>query len=111
MDVMDVYVIVIILACVAIIGSMIASNKKLKQLKRYWEIQRGMTEAEMLEIMGKGYNRSLLKNNRVKYEWRINATSHGTSYKGTSTRTYTGVKKVDIYVKDGLVEEVKSHNV
>ncbi len=65
----------------------------------------------MLNIMGSGYSRSLLKNNRVKYEWRINAISYGSSYKGFSSRSYSGVKKVTIYVKDGLVEEVKPYNV
>ena len=70
-----------------------------------------MPEEEMLLIMGEGYNRSLLKNNRVKYEWRINASSYGTYCNGVSTRTYSGVKKVTIYTKNGLVEEVKPYNV
>lgn len=86
-------------------------NKKLEQLQRYWDVKIGMDEDEMLNIMGDGYNRSLLKNNRVKYEWRINATSYGSSYKGFSTRSYSGVKKVTIYTKNGLVEEVKPYNV
>lgn len=70
-----------------------------------------MKEKDMLEIMGKGYNRSLLKNNRVKYEWRINASSYGTSYKGVSARTYSGVKKVTIYTINGYVEEVRPYNI
>ena len=78
-------------------------RKQLEQLQRY--------EEEMLDIMGEGYNRSFLKNNRVKYEWRINATSVGSSYKGTSFRSYSGVKKVTIYTKNGFVEEVKPYNV
>ena len=86
-------------------------HQKVEQLQRYWNVQIGMTENVMLDIMGDGYNRSLLKNNRVKYEWRINASSYGASYKGISTRQYSGVKKVTIYVKDGLVEEVKPYNV
>jgi len=85
--------------------------KKRKQLKRYWDINIGMPEGNMLDIMGDGYNRSLLKNNRIKYEWRINASSHGSSYKGISTRTYSGVRKVTIYTNNGFVEEVKPHNV
>ena len=72
-------------------------RKQLEQLQR--------------DIMGEGYNRSFLKNNRVKYEWRINATSVGSSYKGTSFRSYSGVKKVTIYTKNGFVEEVKPYNV
>ena len=75
------------------------------------DVEIGMSENNMLDIMGDGYNRSLLKNNRIKYEWRINAKSYGTSYKGVSARTYYGVKKVTIYTKDGFVEEVKPYNV
>ena len=86
-------------------------RKQLEQLQRYWNVEIGMPEEEMLDIMGEGYNRSFLKNNRVKYEWRINATSVGSSYKGTSFRSYSGVKKVTIYTKNGFVEEVKPYNV
>ena len=88
-----------------------ASKKQLEQLQRYWDVEIGMSEEEMLGIMGEGYNRSFLKNNCVKYEWRINATSVGTSYKGTNFRSYSGVKKVTIYTKNGFVEEVKPYNV
>ena len=87
------------------------NKKRIEQLQRYWNVEIGMPEYRMLSIMGDGYNRSLLKNNRVKYEWRINASSYGSSYKGFSTRSYSGVKKVTIYVKNGLVEEVKPYNV
>ncbi len=76
-------------------------RKQLEQLQRYWNVEIGMPEEEMLDIMG----------DRVKYEWRINATSVGSSYKGTSFRSYSGVKKVTIYTKNGFVEEVKPYNV
>ena len=81
--------------------------RKKIQLENYWDIEIGMPESEMLKIMGNGYNRSLLKNNRVKYEWRINATSYGSG----NTRSYSGIKKVTIYTKDGYVEEVKPYNI
>ncbi len=81
----------------------INTKKKLEQLQRCHIIKIGMSENEMLLIMGEGYSKSLLKNNRKKYEWRINATRYGTSY--------SGVKKVDIYIKNGFVEEVRPHNV
>ena len=80
-------------------------------MRRYKRIELGMTEDEMLKIMGKRYNRSLLKDNRKKYEWRINASSTGTSYGGVHQRSYSGVKKVDIYVKNGMVEEVRPYNI
>ena len=84
-----------------------SSYRKKAKLEKNWDVEIGMSESEMLNIMGKGYNRSLLKNNRVKYEWRINATS----YSSGNTRSYSGVKKVTIYTKDGYVEEVKPYNV
>lgn len=86
-------------------------NEKVNQLRTYEQIRLGMSESEMLMIMGGGYNRSLLKNGRKKYEWRINSSSYSAYYKGTSSRVYSGVKKVDIYTKDGYVEEVKPYNV
>lgn len=104
---------VIMIAVIAVVFVIAFSigNKKIEQLQRYWDVEIGMTEDEMLDIMGDGFNRSLLKNNRVKYEWRINASSYGSSYKGFSTRSYSGAKKVTIYTKNGLVEEVKPCNV
>lgn len=85
--------------------------KRIKQLQCYWNIEIGMSEKEMLSIMRSGYSRSLLKNNRIKYEWRINAKSYNSSFKGASVRNYTGVKKVTIYTRNGYVEEIKSYNV
>ena len=86
-------------------------NKKREQLRRYWEIEVDMPEEEMLTIMGEGYNRSYLKNNRTKYEWRINSSSYGSYHKGVSVRSYSGVQKVVIYTKNGYVEEIKPYNV
>ena len=85
-------------------------RKQLEQLQRYWNVEIGMPEEEMLDIMGEGYNRSFLKNNRVKYEWRINATSVGSSYKGTSFRSYSGVKKVTIYTSIKILRFQKLSN-
>ena len=101
----------VILFVVTLIIVLSVNRKKLEQLQRYMDIEIGMTEDEMLDIMGEGFNRSLLKNNRIKYEWRINASSYGSSFKGFSTRSYSGVKKVTIYTKNGLVEEVRPYNV
>ena len=101
----------IIVVVYAFIAALNTGKKRIEQLQKYWDVKIGMTESEMLNLMGEGYNRSLLKNNRIKYEWRINASSYGSSYKGISSRYYSGVKKVDIYVKNGIVEEVKPYNV
>lgn len=78
-----------------------------KNMRRYEKIGLGMSEAEVLKIMGNKYNKSLLKNNRTKYEWRY-SNGMSSSYKGA--RFYSGVSKVDIYFKDGIVEEVKPFN-
>lgn len=77
--------------------------ERIAQLKKYKKIRVLMSEYDMLQIMGKGYKKSSLKNNRCKYEWRINASGSGSSYRG--------VKKVDIYVKNGLVEEIRPYNI
>lgn len=77
--------------------------ERIAQLKKYKKIRVLMGEYDMLQIMGKGYKKSSLKNNRCKYEWRINASGSGSSYRG--------VKKVDIYVKNGLVEEIRPYNI
>lgn len=115
-DDMSTWIIIVVVLVVAVffyamMKAMRSTNSRFEQLQRYWDIEIGMPEEEMLFIMGEGYNRSLLKNGRIKYEWRINASSYGTSYKGISTRSYSGVKKVTIYTKNGLVEEVKPYNV
>ena len=100
----------IIIFIIGIVG-VIIQKRQMNQLKQYWNVRIGMTEYEMLSIMGEGYNRSLLKNNRTKYEWRINGTSYSSYYRGISVRSYSGVKKVAIYTRDGYVEEVKPYNV
>lgn len=99
---------------ISFIACAIAIHNKKKQrkaLRNYIEINIGMPENEMLEIMGGKYNKSSLKNNRAKYEWRINATSTGINSNGVSTRSYSGVSKVDIYTWNGYVEEIKPYNV
>ncbi len=82
-------------------------KNKRGQLKRYIRITRGMSEKEMLRIMGGGYNKSLLSGSKVKYEWRINASSYGSH----GYRFYSGVSKVDIVTRNGIVIEVRPYNV
>ena len=77
------------------------------RLRNYEKIYLGMEENEMLRIMGGHPNKTLFKDGRIKYEWRIN----GSSISQDNVRFYSGVKKVSIYVKNGLVEEVKPLNV
>ena len=103
------FIFVLLLAAIIIIPKQVI---KARRRNRIDQIQLGMSESEMLKIMGRSYNKSLLKNNRVKYEWRYsNGGSTGSSYRGISTRKYSGVGKVDIYCKNGYVEEVRPHNI
>ena len=101
----------IIFIIFSFIYKIVSQHRRLSKLRRSELVQIGMDEEEMLSIMGGGYTISYLKNNRIKYEWRINAKSSGTSYKGISSRSYTGVKKATIYVKNGVVEEVLGYNL
>ena len=100
----EIQVVLILLGSV-ILGVILAyiENKKVKKLRRYQDINIGMSENQMLNIMGKGYTRNILKNNRIKYEWRINAST----YKGVRTN----VRKVSIYTKNGKVCDVTTHNI
>ena len=83
-------------------------RKRFKRLRRYLDIQIGMPEQDMLDIMGDGYSRSLLKDNRIKYDWRVTFSNYDSS-KGTSfILLHSGVS---IYTKDGYVEEVKPYNI
>ena len=102
---------ILILYIILLILGYIKKAKRYNQLLQYWQVYQGMPESEMLSIMGYGYSRSLLKNNRTKYEWRIRATSHSSSFNGYSVRNYSGVKKVSIYTRNGYVEEVKTLNM
>lgn len=106
-----VYIIcVIVVLCLVVF--FIQLLRKRSQRNRVNQIQLGMSEEHMLTIMRGKYNKSYLKNNRTKYEWRFsNAHSYGNSSHGFSSRTYTGVRKVTIYCKDGFVEEVKPYNL
>ena len=105
-------IMIAVVLVISVIGAIIHSATVNAQRSKVDSITLGMPEQQMLSIMGSGYNRSLLKNNRTKYEWRLsNAHSSGVSYRGMSSRTYSGVRKVAIYCKDGVVEEVKPYNV
>lgn len=102
------FVLAFVILCVVLcIIAGIRGSRKKKQLLRSEMIEIGMTEAEMLDIMGTGYTISKLKNNRTKYEWRIKASSYGQN----GFRTYSGVQKATIYCKDGIVEEIKGFNL
>ena len=98
----------VIFNVVEIIAHQLKRDKAIDNLYNYEDVQIGMDEKEMLEIMGNDFNKSSLKNGRYKYEWRVSAVSENTF---GGKREYSGVKKVAIYVKNGVVEEIKPYNV
>lgn len=112
-DIMTMWIgIFIIGAILMMVAIGIGKARQTSQRDKVESITLGMPEDEMLSIMGNDYNRSLLKNNRVKYEWRYsNGSSTGYYNRGYSARQYHGVRKVTIYCKNGVVEEVKPYNV
>ena len=78
---------IIIISLIVLTLCIIASfflPDKLKRMKKYTDIYIGMSESDMLEIIG------------------------GVHYADTY---YSGLKKLDIYVKDGLVEEIRPYNI
>lgn len=87
--------------------------KRQAALQRYVDLKIGMSESRMLLIMGNDleYNVSQLKDNRKKYEWRINARSTTYYSHGIASTDYTGVKKLDVYLKDGCIEEIRPYNI
>ena len=97
----------IALCVVIIVIAGIKGARKKQQLLRSEMIEIGMSEREMLEIMGSGYTLSKLKDNRTKYEWRIKASSYGRN----GYRTYSGVQRATIYCRNGVVEEVRGMNL
>ena len=48
------------------------------RLYRYEDIEIGMTEDEVIDLMGFNYTQSLLGRGEIKYEWKIQKTSRWT---------------------------------
>ncbi len=108
MNIMCISLICILVVLGLVVSYALDTNERKKQLERYLRIPLGMPEPEMLQIMGEGYNGSVLRDGRKMYEWHINETN---AFPGNiSSRWYSGVKKVSIYVKSGVVEEVSPYN-
>ncbi len=106
------YILIYLIIIAVTVASAVAYRTKvIGKLRRYTEVEIGMSEMQMLSIMGRKCSISSLKNNRKKYEWRINASSTGTHANGISYRVYSGVRKVDIYCRNGYVEEIKPYNI
>ena len=96
-------------------------------LRNYVKIQPGMSEADVIGIMGERYNKGFFEDGRIELEWRVNAVSSektlggavGTSngsiggglYAGESIKEDLGVSKVTVVFREDKVVEVRPHNV
>ncbi len=104
---------VVIIACYAafvfiIVLIIIMAAARMRYKKNcYKRLRLGMSEEEMLAIMKGHYNKSYLKDNRIKCEWRYNNGMSG-SIKGL--RFYSGVSKCTVYLKNGVIEEIRPFN-
>lgn len=110
----DVIPVILMFVLFAVIGRLLAPllvPQKLRQMKKYTDVNYGMSEKQMLEIIGKGYTKSSLRDGSIKYEWRTNDMSASTNFGGVRTTGYSGVKKLDIYVKNGRVIEIRPYNI
>ena len=86
-------------------------RRRVSQLRNYVNISLGMPEQQMLSIMGPGYNRSLLRDGTVRYEWHISGVSSGFINDGFVTMAHDEGSKVDILCDRGVVIEVIPFNV
>ena len=97
-----IFLLIYVIAILIFIISAIRTHKVKVNTQAYKSIEIGMSETEMFEIMGKNYSRSLLKNERKKYEWK---------YDNYSTSYTSKVRKCIIYTRKGIVEEVRPYNI
>lgn len=77
------------------------------RLYRYEEIEIGMSEDEVIDLMGFHYSQSLLSRGRTKYEWKVN----GSMFLNNGIFHFIPTKSVEVYVKGGEVYKVLSHNM
>ena len=95
------------------IGLGMIKNQKTDRLRGYQDVVEGMSEQDMLSVMGGGYSISVLNGNTVKYEWRINGSTNtsGVLFKGAvyAHTEQTEAQRVIIYVRNGAVTEIDSN--
>ena len=81
---------------------------KHRNKKRANSLQIGMSESDLLKLLGGYTSKSVLKDGTVKYvkKW---ANASSSSYKGI--RVYQGVQKTTVWVKDGVVTHYDNNNI
>lgn len=80
---------------------------KKARLYKYEEIELGMSEDEVIDLMGFNYSENLLGRGKTKYEWRLN----GFGFIRYGFFHWMPTKSVEVYVKNGKVYKVLANNM
>ena len=80
---------------------------KKARLYRYEEIELGMNEEEVIDLMGFNYSKNLLNRGKTKYEWRLN----GFGFIRYGIFNWAPTKSVEVYIKNGKVYKVLTNNM
>lgn len=100
-------VILMTILIVMAFGLVIEHLLKKARLYRYEEIELGMSEDEVIDLMGFNYSENLLGRGKTKYEWRLN----GFGFIRYGIFHWIPTKSVEVYVKNGKVYKVLANNM
>ena len=100
----------LILMVVLFVWSIIDITVKKITLNHYKKVSIGMSEEEMLSVMG---GRPSVSNyqNRKKFEWFIKAVSSTTYNNGIANTVHSPKKSVVITTENGKVISIEPHNI
>ena len=82
-------------------------NKSKPNINRYEEVHYGMTQQQVIEIMGSNYMRSLLADGRVEFLYKVAGYSVATYTAGMRIGGYERGKSVRVYFRNNSVIEVR----
>jgi hypothetical protein len=91
---------------VCFVGYVVTGVTRYSQKKRTERIKLGMSEEEMLSIMGKGFSKCSYADGTVVYEYLF---SNATSRRSGSFRIFYSARRTLIFCYDGKVEAVKTN--
>lgn len=90
-----------------VFGLVIERTIRKARLYRYEDIEIGMTEEEVIDLMGFNYTQSLLGRGKIKYEWKVN----GVGFWQFRMFNWIPSKSVEVYIKRGKVYKVLANNM
>lgn len=92
------------------IAALVTGIRRIKTLKHYRNVQIGMSEEEMLSIMG-GHPSVSNYQHKKKFEWFIRGTSSTYYNNGIASTMYDPKKSVVITTENGVVTAIEPHNI